>query len=85
MFEDDLDDCNDQYHQLHHDVEEEEMKEKEEEMKEKEEEKEEEADQFDASAKCERASVKCQTFHAETPLLLSFSFSLELINLLPQH
>ena len=81
MFEDDLDDCNDQYHQLHHDVEEEEMKEKEEEMKEKEE----EADQFDARAKCERASVKCQTFHAETPLLLSFSFSLELINLLPQH
>ena len=81
MFEDDLDDCNDQYHQLHHDVEEEEMKEKEEEMKEKEE----EADQFDACAKCERASVKCQTFHAETPLLLSFSFSLELINLLPQH
>ena len=57
------------------------MKEKEEEMKEKEE----EADQFDARAKCERASVKCQTFHAETPLLLSFSFSLELINLLPQH
>ena len=81
MFEDDLDDCNDQYHQLHHDVEEEEMKEKEEEMKEKEE----EADQFDARAKCERASVKCQTFHAETPLLLSFSFSLELINLPPQH
>ena len=81
MFEDDLDDCNDQYHQLHHDVEEEEMKEKEEEMKEKEE----EADQFDARAKCERASVKCQTFHAETPLLLSFSFSLELINLLPHH
>ena len=77
MFEDDLDDCNDQYHQLHHDVEEKEMKEKEEEK--------EEADQFDARAKCERASVKCQTFHAETPLLLSFSFSLELINLLPQH
>ena len=84
MFEDDLDDCNDQYHQLHHDVEEKEMKAKEEKMKEKEEE-EEEADQFDARAKCERASVKCQTFHAETPLLLSFSFSLELINLLPQH
>ena len=81
MFEDDLDDCNDQYHQLHHDVEE---KEKEEEMKEKEEEKEEEADQFDARAKCERASVKCQTFHAETPLSHSFSFSLELVNL-PHH
>ena len=62
------------------------MKAKEEKMKEKEEEEEEEeADQFDARAKCERASVKCQTFHAETPLLLSFSFSLELINLLPQH
>ena len=70
MFEDDLDDCNDQYHQLHHDVEEEEMKEKEEEMKEKEE----EADQFDARAKCERASVKCQTSHF--PLLLSVSLEL---------